>query len=49
MRLIIGYYDKSETIIFTDSWGAGHEFRTMNQSDAYRVSMGVFALKPTLR
>jgi len=49
MRLIIGYNDKSETIIFTDSWGAGHEFKTMKQSDAYRVSMGVFALKPTLR
>lgn len=49
MRLIIGYNEKTGKIIFTDSWGAGHEFKTIKASDAYSASMGVFALKPTVR
>jgi Peptidase_C39 like family len=48
MRLIIGYNDKTEEIIFTDSWGEGHEFKKMKISDAYKVSTGLFVLKPTV-
>ncbi len=48
MRLIIGYNDKSGEIIFSDSWGAGHESKKMKISDAYKVSTGVFVLKPTV-
>lgn len=48
MRLIIGYNDKTGEIIFTDSWGAGHEFKKMKISDAYKVSTGLFVLKPTV-
>lgn len=46
MRLIIGYNDDEETIIFSDSWGAGHEFKTMKAHDAYKATSGLFTLKP---
>ena len=48
MRLIIGYNDKEETIIFSDSWGKGHEFKTMKMSHVYSATHGLFTLKPTV-
>lgn len=48
MRLIIGYNDDEQTIIFSDSWGAGHEFKKMKMSHVYKASSGLFALKPTV-
>ena len=29
MRMIIGYNDKTKAILFSDSWGAGHELKQM--------------------
>ena len=49
MRVIIGYNESSGRLIFSDSWGAGHEFKTIKASDAYAASQGLFALKPTVR
>lgn len=49
MRMIIGYNDDEKKLIFSDSWGAGHEFKTMNTDDAYRATHGLFLLKPTTR
>lgn len=49
MRMMIGYNTKESQIIFSDSWGAGHEFKTMNAKDAYRATHGLFVLKPTTR
>jgi len=48
MRLIIGYNDNTEEIIFSDSWGAGHEAKRMKMSDSYKASRGLFVLKPTV-
>ena len=48
MRMIIGYNDTSEEIIFSDSWGAGHESKKMKMSHAYKASHGLFVLKPTV-
>lgn len=48
MRMIIGYNDKTEEIIFSDSWGAGHEAKRMKMSDAYQATSGLFVLKPTV-
>lgn len=48
MRLIIGYNETLGTLIFSDSWGAGHEFKTMKASDAYQATSGLFVLKPTI-
>ena len=47
MRMIIGHNKDENRIIFTDSWGAGHEFKTMDADDAYEVTRGLFLLKPT--
>lgn len=47
MRLIIGYNEKEKELLFSDSWGAGHELKRMNFSYAYRASLGLFVLKPT--
>ncbi len=49
MRLITGYNDKDQTLVFTDSWGAGHEKKTMKMADAYRATNGLFVLQPTVR
>lgn len=49
MRIIIGYNDKEGTLIFTDSWGAGHEKKKMKMSDAYQATKGFFVLQPTVR
>lgn len=48
MRMIIGYNDKDQEIIFSDSWGAGHEAKKMGMSNAYKATHGLFVLKPTV-
>ncbi len=47
MRLIIGYDDAKKTIIFTDSWGAGHEKKEMPAADAAAMTMQRYLLKPS--
>jgi len=49
MRMIIGYNDKTGHILFSDSWGAGHELKRMTLDNAYRATHGLFAMSPTLR
>lgn len=49
MRMIIGYNDKTEEIVFSDSWGAGHEKKFMAADDAFEATHGLFVLKPTTR
>ncbi len=43
MRLIIGVHPSSHEIVYTDSWGSGHEFKTMgwDQFEAYNQQMWV--------
>lgn len=47
MRLIIGYNAKTEEIIYTDSWGKGHEFKKMPLAHAYASSLSVYTMSPT--
>ena len=49
MRTIIGYNEKTKELLFSDSWGAGHELKRMDMEHAYKASHGLFALKPTVR
>lgn len=49
MRMIIGYNDATKRLIFTDSWGAGHEMKRMAMADAYKASHGLFTMTPTVR
>lgn len=46
MRLIIGYNTTKNEIIFSDSWGAGHEKKRMAAPDASAATMGLYLLQP---
>ncbi|MCR5183586.1 MAG: C39 family peptidase [Opitutales bacterium] len=47
MRLIIGYDDSAGTIIFSDSWGKGHEMKTIKQADACAMTFRCYTLRST--
>jgi len=47
MRLVIGYNPKTDEIIYTDSWGSGHEFKRMSAANAYTATMHLITLKPS--
>lgn len=49
MRMIIGYNDPTGHVLFSDSWGAGHELKRMTLDDAYCATQGLFVMSPTLR
>ena len=46
MRLIIGYNDKKKEILYTDSWGAGHELKRMPAEWAWTISHCLMYIKP---
>jgi len=46
MRLIIGYNEKSKEILYTDTWGAGHELKRMPEDWAWAITDNLFFLKP---
>jgi hypothetical protein len=41
MRLIIGYNPKTDDILYTDSWGAGHELKRMSAVNAWTITTGI--------
>jgi hypothetical protein len=47
MRMIIGYDDVAGKIIFTDSWGAGHERKMMKMDDAFSATTALYVITPT--
>lgn len=47
MRMIIGYNLEAQTIIFSDSWGAGHEHKVIDAADACSMTLGLYILKPS--
>ena len=49
MRLIIGYNDKKKEILYTDSWGAGHELKRMPADWAWTISHCLMYMKPLTR
>ena len=46
MRLIIGYNDKTKEILYTDTWGEGHELKRMPEDWAFTITHDAFFLKP---
>ena len=46
MRLIIGYNQKTRDILYTDSWGTGHEIKRMGLADAWTISTGLTKIEP---
>lgn len=46
LRLIIGYNAKEDTVIYTDSWGAGHERKVMPAATAFAITNLMMELIP---
>ena len=46
MRLIIGYNDTANEILFSDSWGAGHELKRINADEAWSMTSGLYGMEP---
>ncbi len=46
MRLIIGYNDRTRELIFSDSWGAGHEAKRIAMDHAWAVTVGLYTIEP---
>ena len=46
IRLIIGYNDKKKEILFSDTWGEGHELKRMPEDWAFAITHDAFFLKP---
>ena len=46
MRLIVGYNEEKEEILYTDSWGEGHGLKRMSMVEAWCMTMGVYAMVP---
>lgn len=46
MRLIIGYNSKTQEILYTDSWGAGHELKRMMADDAWTITTQLMTIEP---
>jgi len=49
MRMIIGYNDEKSQLLFSDSWGAGHELKRMDMGHAYKASQALFTISPTVQ
>jgi len=46
IRLIIGYNTKTQEVLYSDSWGRGHELKRLPISDAWAMTFGLTVLKP---
>ena len=46
MRLIIGYNNETHEILYTDTWGAGHELKRMPEDWAFTITHDAFFLRP---
>ncbi|MBQ7652125.1 MAG: hypothetical protein IJS15_14280, partial [Victivallales bacterium] len=45
-RLINGYNPNTKEIIYTDTWGPGHERKTMKQAEAWAISNMILNIRP---
>ena len=46
MRLVIGYNEETGEILYSDTWGRGHEKKRMPELDAWTVLMGLYTVEP---
>src|SRR5206468_3526056 len=46
MRLIIGLNVRTSEIIYSDTWGAGHEQKRMSLADAWTMTLGLYTIEP---
>ncbi|OVE75362.1 hypothetical protein BVX97_04615 [bacterium E08(2017)] len=46
MRMIIGYNTKTSEIIYSDTWGAGHEKKRISMDHAWTMTDGLYTVEP---
>ncbi|HBC88269.1 MAG TPA: hypothetical protein DCZ94_15060 [Lentisphaeria bacterium] len=46
MRIIYGYNKEKNEIIYSDSWGQGHERKVMPLDDAWTITNGLYSFDP---
>jgi len=46
MRLIIGYNPAQGEVLYSDSWGQGHELKRMKWEDAWTITGGLYLVEP---
>ena len=46
MRLITGYHPATGAVVYSDSWGAGHEKKVMSGTEAWGVTRHLFGILP---
>jgi hypothetical protein len=46
MRLIHGYNPTTNEILYSDSWGRGHERKRMAMDKAFAITEGLLTLEP---
>ena len=46
MRIIVGYNRTTSEILYSDSWGPGHEEKRMNIDDAWTITNDLSSLQP---
>ena len=46
LRLIIGYNTRTREILFSDTWGLGHEKKRMPIDQAFAITQSLFSLEP---
>lgn len=46
MRLVIGFNPQSREILYSDSWGLGHEMKRMSAEDAWVITSGLSIIQP---
>ncbi len=47
MRLIVGYNPRTKELLFSDSWGMGHEKKRMSLEDAWTITTGLSIIQPS--
>ena len=46
VRLIISDNDRTQEILYTDTWGVGHELKRLGLADAWTITIGLYCLQP---
>lgn len=46
MRLIIGYNEETDALLYTDTWGQGHELKRLPMPDAYCMTLAYLLMLP---
>ncbi len=46
MRLLIGFNDRTQEVLYTDTWGAGHELKRLPLADAWTITLGLYSFQP---